>query len=163
MKRKSFITVFIILFCSMITFGQEKPSWIISFENTIKQKEANIKIEKPTGVRLETGFYNYLFQITSDIYRVTILIRKERDDTPNRRENVSEEMFANIAALFERNKNVERKKIENFGDEALMWTNFNKEGWTRIHFRKQDVFIEVSASSEESARRFARYVADEMP
>ncbi|CAN5660404.1 hypothetical protein BH20ACI4_BH20ACI4_13900 [soil metagenome] len=164
MKGKSFIAVFIILFCSMIIFGQEKPSWIISFENNIKQKEANLEIGKTGGVSLEGGFFNYFYRMTSGIDRITILIRKDHD-TPNRNKNASEKLFANSATLFERtiNRNVERKKLENLGDEGFIWTNFNKEGWTRIHFRKQDVFVEISASSEETARRFSRYIVDEMP
>lgn len=162
--KKNFISVFLIFFCSLITFGQDKPGWMTSFENKIKQQEADWKLEKIDGLHSQNGHYDYVFYLASKTHRAFIRINKLADGL-NRREKAFEEIFLKEVAVTDKgmDKNAGKMKLENFGNEGFIWTNFNKAGRAIIKFRKYDVFVMISSPSEEETRKFAQYVVDEMP
>lgn len=158
-----------IFFCSVISFGQDKPSWITSFENKLKQTEAIWKIGEKFEAISKNGHYNYHFPLTSETQCVGIQILKLAD-IPNPGETPPEEIFKRLfneeVTLNDNSldKNVKKSTIENFGDKGYIWTNLNRDDWTTlIKFRQRDIFIQIYSTSEETARKFAEYVVEEMP
>ena len=164
-KKKILISVFLIFLCSTISFGQEKPIWITSLENHLKQKETDWKIERKTEFASLNGAYNYSFILKSGKYQVSILIMKLPDG--NRVEKAVENAFAKMVDLFSKGiyKNAKRAKIENFGDEGFIWTDLKIDDLPRtmMLFRKQDVFVQINTPSEEITKKFARYIFERMP
>jgi hypothetical protein len=169
MKKNLLFLFFVIFFCSVISFGQEKPLWVASFENKLKKTEANWKMgEKFEGIS-KNGHYNYYFPLTSGTERVSIKILKLAD-IPNPGKTPPEEKFKKVfnegVTLIENNLNkiAEKTLLEDFGDEGYIWTNLNEDVLTTlIKFRKRDIFITIYSTSEKTARKFAEYVFEEMP
>lgn len=157
MKYK-IICLILVLFClSINVFTQKKPDWIVSFENTIKQKEKLWKIESQIDNSGEEGSYNYSFTLRSGKNQSSIRIG--RLPVPN-----LEETFGGLVIAFDNTmgKKAKKSKLENFGDEGFSW-NINQEGWTTIMFRKGEIFVDIFAPSKKTARRFADYVNEQMP
>lgn len=157
MRYKFFYICVLLLYFSISSFAQDKPIWITSFENILKQKEVDWKIDGAGGFTSQNGMYDYLFILSSGEFQTRIKIQG-MPNIPSRRENAAEEAFANRAASFSKNigKNVEKVKLANYGDEGFIWTDVKIDNLTVtwIMFRKQDVFVHVSASSEDMARKF---------
>jgi len=166
MKNRLIIFVFLLFLSSSISFGQSKPVWVISFENNLKQKETDWKIEETKEFSNKIGIYNYFYVLKSGIFQSSILINKLAD-APNRNPNVAEEAFKEIVGLFEKGilKNTNKVKVENFGDEGFIWTDVKIENTTKtmLLFRKSDVFVQIYAPSESIAKRFGKLVSEQMP
>lgn len=155
--KLQFICVFaLVLLCSVNGFAQDKPSWITSVENTIKQKETDWKIERKIE-RIRDD--NYSFTLKSGNYTALIQITAYRIITN------PEETFNGLVISFDNTmgKNQKKSKLENFGNEGFIWNNLNQDSWTTIKFRKKNIFVNVFAPSEKTARRFAQYVLEQMP
>lgn len=157
MKIRSICIFALVLFFSVSIFAQTKPTWIASLEETIKQREDNLKIQN-VEERQKKGGYDFVFEF--DDFRSNIQITKfgKIDDTP-------ENLFATDVDLYSQafGKNSKRDKLKNFGDEGYIWANIDNKGWTRISFRKGKIFVNVFTSSENLARRLAQYVAEKIP
>lgn len=165
MKYKFFYICALLLYFSIGGFAQDKPDWITSLENNLKRKEAGWKIVSG-GVTNPNGRSDFLFILTSAEAQARIKIQKF-PDIPSGRQNDAKEAFAANTDLFNENfgKNAEKVKLENLGDEGFIWTNVKKDDLTLtwIIFRKNYVFAHISASSEDIARKFAGYVAEQIP
>ncbi len=164
-KINKIIFIFTLAFClSLSCFARNKPAWITLLEDNLKRKEAQWNIEKADGVSSQNGAYDYIFILKSGESKTSIQVTKS-PDVPDLEENAMQRMFANSVALFSKNKSVEKVKLENFGDEGFIWANLNKDNstMTMIKFRKKDIFVSVYAGSEETAKKFARYVVEQMP
>lgn len=157
--RSRIIYLALLVCClSFNAFAQSKPGWIVSFENTIKQKEKAWKIDSEVDNSVaEEDAFNYSFALKSGNYRSNIRIA--RLPVSN-----LEETFGGFVIAFENTMGKKSKKVqlENYGDEGFIW-NVNKEGWTMIMFRKADIFVDIYAPSEKTARKFADYVIEQMP
>ncbi|HSK72102.1 MAG TPA: hypothetical protein VK892_10435 [Pyrinomonadaceae bacterium] len=169
MKKKLLFLFFITFFCSTISQGQDKPLWITSFENKLKQTEIDWKMGETREFQSKNGLYDYVFRLSSGTQRVSIHINK-LPDIPNPGKTSPEETFKGIfkemVTLFDNNldKNVEKTTLENFGNEGIIWANLNKNIWTTIiKFRKYDIFVAIHSTSEEMARKSAGYVVEQMP
>lgn len=149
-----------LIFCaSAICVAQNRPLWIISVENTIKQKEKFWKIQRGPEHYFEDGSYSYSFTLKfgGDIASIEI---GKINKIPN-----GEETFVGQATVFDKTmgRNKKKTKLENFGDEGFLWVNSIKGDWTVIMFRKNDIFVRVFASSEKLVKRFAQYVKEQIP
>jgi hypothetical protein len=70
-------------------------------------------------------------------------------------ESASELLQTRLAAL-----PIPTKKIDGFGEEAYLLAPSNPDGERRIWFRRGAVVVEVAASGEDGARRFAAVFSD---
>jgi hypothetical protein len=166
-KINKIIFIFTLVFCfSLSCFAQNKPAWITLLEDNLKRKEAQWNIEKADGVSSQNGAYDYIFILKSGESKTSIQVTKS-PDVSDLEENAMQGMFADSVALFSKNKgkSVEKAKLENFGDEGFIWANLKEDNstMTMIKFRKKDIFVNVYAVSEETAKKFARYVVEQMP
>ena len=145
-----------ILFSSISGLSQNTPVWIIAVENTIKQKETvwkiGSKIERPRD-----GDYSFVLKSGKSSSAIQI--------GDSQKAYNYKETFTALVSNFDQNmgKNMNKAVLENFGDEGFIWTSVNKGGYSMIKFRKKDIFVDVFAPSEETAKRFAQYVLEQMP
>lgn len=143
---------------SQSSAAQNKPAWIDAVENMLKQKETVWKLERKFE-RNASAYLDYGFELKSGGQIVNIQIQIFKDAS-----NVEATFAGSIDALTNgMGRFSTRTKLKDFGDEAFMWVNVNKDGWTMIRFRKTNVFVEVFALSEESGKLFARDVSEQIP
>lgn len=55
-------------------------------------------------------------------------------------------------------------ELKNVGDEAYIRTDmpYSKAGYTHVFFRRGNILVDLSASSAELAKRFAKHIVDEI-
>ena len=156
--KKFLIFTLLILLCSIFSFAQETPSWIKEIEDTINKKEVNCEIENRIW-RSDESSFAYSLRLKCGHYQAAIQIDR-LINVPN-----AQETFEGLVTAFDntRHRNTSKTKLESFGDEGFIWTTLNKNSWTTIKYRKGDIFVNIFAPSEKSARKFAKYVLEEMP
>ena len=150
--------LFALLFCfSLCCFAQNKPAWIDTLENTLKQKE-NWKLDRKSE-RNAKDYFEYNFGLKSGelIANIQIQILKDSSNIEKRFAETVENLTNGMGRFST------RAKLKDFGDEAFMWINVNKDGWTMIRFRKREVFVEIFSLSEEAGRSFAKDVLEQIP
>lgn len=64
--------------------------------------------------------------------------------------------FGNMAG-----RRARKTRLPNFADENLMWT-LSAGGMTSIHFRQGEVYGEITAPSQATAKRFARHALEQV-
>ena len=148
--QKIILILVLIFGFSLSVSAQTKPAWIDAAENTLKQNET-WKLERKSE-RNASGFSEYNFELKNGelIANIQIQVLKDAENI-EKRFNETIENLTNGMGRFST-----RTKLTDFGDEAFMWVNVNKNGWTMIRFRKQKVFVEIFSLSEEAARSFAK-------
>lgn len=156
MKKLIFILTLIFGF-SLNCFAQNKTAWIDALENDFKSSETwNLDIKSE---RSASDYYEYDFNLKNGAQIVNIQIQILKDSSNiEKRFAETVENLTNGMGRFST-----RTKLKDFGDEAFMWINVNKNGWTMIRFRKSNVFVEIFSLSEESARFFAKDVLEQIP
>jgi hypothetical protein len=55
-----------------------------------------------------------------------------------------------------------KSSLPKFGDENFMFTRFVAGGTTSIHFRQGNIYIEVTAPTQVTAKRFAQHVMNQI-
>lgn len=152
------VFIFAMLFCfSLSGFAQTKPTWIDAVETKLKQNET-WKLERKSE-RNAGGFFEYNFELKSGALIVNVQIQVLKDaENIEKRFNETVENLTNGMGRFST-----RTRIKDVGDEAFMWVNVNKDGWTMIWFRKREVFVEIFSLSEEAAPLFAKDVLEQIP
>jgi hypothetical protein len=156
MKKTILIFGFIFSF-SLCLFAQDKPAWINALENDFKSGETwKLDIQSE---RSASDYYEYDFNLKNSAQIVNIQIQILKD-APNIEKRFAEtvENLTNGMGRFST-----RTKLKDLGDEAFMWVNVNKNGWTMIKFRKSNVFVEIFSLSEEAAPVFAKDVLEQIP
>lgn len=157
MKYKFALILTLIFGFSLSCFAQNKTAWIDALENKLEQNAAwklDIKSE-----RSASDYYEYDFNLKNGAQIVNIQIQILKDASNiEKRFNETVENLTNGMGRFST-----RTKLKDFGDEAFMWINVNKNGWTMIRFRKREVFVEIFSLSEEDAKSFAKDVLEQIP
>jgi hypothetical protein len=157
MKNK-IIFIFAFVFClSFNCVAQNKPAWIDAVENTLEQN-ATWKLERKSE-RNAKDYFEYNFELKSGerIANIQIQILKDAADIEKRFTETVENLTNGMGRFST------RTKLKDFGDEAFMWVNVNKDGWTMIRFRKSNVFVEIFSLSEEAGKSFAKDVLEQIP
>ncbi|MGC2238826.1 MAG: hypothetical protein WA584_21905 [Pyrinomonadaceae bacterium] len=157
MKYKIALIFTLIFGFSLNCFAQNKPAWIDALENDFKSGEAwklDIKSD-----RSASDYYEYDFNLKNGARIVNIQIQILKDSSNiEKRFAETVENLTNGMGRFST-----RTRINDLGDEAFMWINVNKDGWTMIRFRKTNVFVEIFSLSEEAAKGFAKDVSEQIP
>ena len=155
MKIRSICVFALFLFFSVSGFAQTKPAWITSVEETVKKKETSWKIQKKIEYPQNDS---YSYTLKSGTASASIEIAAYRVITN------PEETFAGQVTVFDNTmgKNMKKTELANFGNEAYIWTG-SKGAYTTIKFRKGNVFVDIFAPTEKTARRFAQYVFEQIP
>ena len=158
-KINKIIFVLALLFCfSTGCFAQNKPAWIGALENKLKLDETVWKLERKSE-RNASRFFEFNFELKSGelITNIQIQILKDALNIEKRFAETVENLTNGMGRFST------RTRIKDFGDEAYIWVNVNKEGWTMIRFRKTNVFVEIFSLSEEAAKVFAKDVLEQIP
>ncbi|MET0754016.1 MAG: hypothetical protein ABWZ66_11605 [Pyrinomonadaceae bacterium] len=157
MKYKIALILTLIFGFSLNCFAQNKTAWIDALENDFKSGETwklDIKSE-----RSASDYYEYDFNLKNGAQIVNIQIQILKDSSNiEKRFAETVENLTNGMGRFST-----RTKLKDLGDEAFIWINVNKNGWTMIRFRKSNVFVEIFSLSEEAARVFAKNVLERIP
>jgi hypothetical protein len=151
-----FICIFaLFLLFSGSSFAQTNPAWITSVEETLKKKETVWKIKNKIEYP-DTGSYSFTLKSGN----ATALIQISAFPVITN----PEETFTGQVTIFDNTagKNMRKNKLPNFGNEGYIWTG-SKGAYTTIKFRKGNVFVNVFAPTEKTARRFAQYVFEQIP
>jgi len=158
MIYRAISTFILVFFISLGVFAQEKPSWMTDIENHITKNEKDWKIEKGDE-QIKENSYNYEFFIESEKNRARVFIWQLKT-VPNLAET-----FAGFVVITENSmlEKFPKTELKDFGDEGFIWKKINENGTSKIQFRKKDVFVELSASSEETARKIAKYIVEKLP
>jgi len=158
-KVNKIIFVFALLFClSSGGFAQNKPAWIDATENKLKLDETVWKLERKSE-RNARDYFEYNFELKSGelITNIQIQILKDASNIEKRFTETVENLTNGMGRFST------RTRIKDFGDEAFMWVNVNKNGWTMIRFRKSNIFVEIFSLSDEAAKMFAKNVLEQIP
>ena len=153
------VLIFALTSCFSLTcFAQNRPAWIDAVENQLKQEETAWKLERKSE-RNARNYFEYNFELKSgeQIANIQIQILKDTLNIEKRFAD-SVENLTNGMGRFST-----RTKLKDFGDESYMWVNVNKNGWTMIRFRKNNVFVEIFSLSEEAGKLFAKDVLEQIP
>ena len=157
MKRVMLTVLMLVAGCLPI-LGQEKPSWITRVENVLREKERAWRIsEKDT--RGAGRYFHETIILKAGALRADISI-DVLDSTGLAKEQFAGEEIAFTNIL---EKDAIKSKLEGLGDENFMFTG--KRGPRKhgnIFFRQGNVLVKVFAPSSEVARRFAKYVVDQL-
>lgn len=155
----NFHFIFVVVFClsPVCFFAQSKPSWIDAVENALRQNET-WKLDRKSA-RDAKDYFEYNFELKSGerITNIQIQILKDASDIEKRFAETVENLTNGMGRFST------RTKLKNLGDEAFMWINVNKNGWTMLRLRKREIFVEVFSLSEEAAKSFARKSAEQIP
>ena len=155
---KKTILIFGLIFSfSLAVFAQNKPAWIDALENDFKSGETwklDIKSDRSAN-----DYYEYDFNLKNgaQIVNIQIQILKNASKIEKRFAETVENLTNGMGRFST------RTKLKDLGDEAFMWVNVNKDGWTMVRFRKTNVFVEIFSLSEEAARVFAKEVSEQIP
>lgn len=158
-KINKIIFVFALLFCfSLSCLAQNKPAWVDAVENKLKLDETVWKLERKSE-RNARDYFEYNFELKSGekIVNIQIQILKDASNIEKRFAETVENLTNGMGRFST------GTKLNNLGDEAFMWVNVNKNGWTMIRVRKSNVFVEIFSLSDEAARVFAQDVLEQIP
>lgn len=156
-KINKFVFIFAMLFCLSLSSFAQKPAWIDALENTLKQNET-WKLERKFE-RSARDYFEYNFELKNGelITNIQIQVLKDASDIEKRFAETVENLTNGMGRFST------RTRIKDFGDEAFMWVNVNKDGLTMLRFRKTNVFVEIFSLSEAAAPLFAKDVLEQIP
>ncbi len=157
-KNRIFL-ISVLIFCfSLSCFAQNKPVWIDAVVNTLSPKESEWKLERRFE-RNARDHFEHGFELKSGelITNIQIQILKDVSNIEKRFAESVENLTIGMGRFST------RTKLNDFGDEGYMWVNVNKDGWTMIRFRKNDVIVEIFSLSDEAGKIFARDVLNQIP
>lgn len=142
------LSLTLLLYSSMANTAQNHSSLADKIEHSVKAKESNWKLER----QLSNG-KRVVDHWTSNNEEVSVSISELESAL-----EATKQMYASANLIPVSN----RKKIKNLGDEANLWESYNHKGATTIHLRQGKVLVYVNASSPGLAKRFAKYVVDQI-
>lgn len=150
-------------------FRSNDPPWLHRFERLLQEKEREWKLigaafhredQNHVVIHLGSGGKKMALQVVVELTNQAAAQRFKSNgtrfillaaDVEKAMADPSFQLPASIAP-----DNVQ----PNLGDESYIWTRCGESQRTFIRLRKQNVYVEVDAPSEEVARRFAKYVID---
>lgn len=145
----------LILVFTVNGLSQNKPAWLVALEKTISQKEKVWKIDNKIERYNEFGFeYNLTLKSKGNVLSLQIA---RLNDVPNAEETFNGQViaFGNTVG-----KKMAKIKLQNFGDQSVLWRD---NGAVFLDFRRRDIFAHIFTSSEIIAKRFARYILEQIP
>ncbi len=158
MKYKIALIFTLIFGFSLSCFAQNRTAWIDALENKFGQEETVWKLDIKSE-RSASEYYEYDFNLKNGAQIVNIQIQILKDSS-----NIEKKFAETVENLTNgMGRFSTRTKLKDLGDEAFMWVNVNKNGWTMIRFRKSNVFVEIFSLSDEAARVFAKDVLEQIP
>jgi hypothetical protein len=136
--------------------AQDKPAWLREVE-LVLQKEPRWKMKEVKFVPINMPIvFNEVIVLNSGPLRTAISINA----TPSEewvKDGFEQERIAFSDIL---GKTTRAARVEGLGDDNYMFVGKKR---TSLFFRQGKVMVKVFAPSVETAKRFARYVADSIP
>ncbi|HVG32251.1 MAG TPA: hypothetical protein VM911_04195 [Pyrinomonadaceae bacterium] len=137
-------------------FAQEKPAWLREVE-LVLQKEPRWKIKETKFLPIDMPtVFNEAIVLKSGPLRADITITASPSEEWAK-DGFEQERVAFSAIL---GKNARATRVPDLGDDNYMLAGRKR---TSLFFRKGKVTVKVFAPSVETAKRFARHVADKIP
>jgi hypothetical protein len=133
--------------------AQDKPILVLQIEKAFTEKEPRWKIDReneqtsPPVIHLKSGN-------TDTLIWINIMDSAKSASEAFEGGTIA---FANIMGARGR-----KNKLPNFGDENYIWTGFGARATTSIHFRRGNIYIQIIAPSQVTAKRFAQHVMDQI-
>jgi hypothetical protein len=158
------ICIFVlVLFFSTCSAAQNKPTWMNAIEKSIKQKETNWKIGN-ISEKADEGGYQYYCVVNANGSQAVFEINWLKD-VPN-----LSETFEGHVTIFDNlsGKNTKKAKIKDFGDEGYIWFSANESNWSKLYFRKKDIFVKIHflsirTDAEITGRKIAQHILEQLP
>lgn len=133
--------------------AQEKPELVTRLERVFAQKEPRWKLDRkhvqtsPPVLHLKSAQGDAL---------IHVFIADS--------EGSAKDLFVGNTVAFGNTMGARgrRSKLPEFADENLMFTGFVVGGVTSIHFRRGTIYIQITAPSQTTAKRFARHVMEQI-
>ncbi len=152
------ILLLLIIYSTGNVMAHDKPSFIVEIERVFQEKESRWKIERK-NVQNESSFFkeDIVFRLGKVQAAVSIgSWQKEKD---------AHDVFEGEAIAFNNTAGARmiKKRLPNLGDENYIWVNRGSEAWPMIKFRKGRVHVTVFAPNVAIAKRFAQYIAEQIP
>ncbi len=136
--------------------AQDKPAWLREVE-IVLQKEARWKIKEINFVPINMPtVFNEAIVLKSGPVRADISINAVPSEEWAK-DGFEQERIAFSDIL---GKHARAERVPGLGDDNYMFVGKKR---TNIFFRQGKMMVKVFAPSAETARRFARYVADRIP
>jgi hypothetical protein len=141
------------MFVPVSIFAQEMPALVTQLEKVFEENEPKWKIERPY-VQLSPPVMHFKSTQGDALVYVWIMDSAKA---------AGEAFEGNTIAFGNRMGARGRKsKLAKFGDENYMYTGFIVGDTTSVHFRQGNIYIEVIAPTQVTAKRFARHVMDQI-
>jgi hypothetical protein len=142
-----------LMFCPIRICGQEIPPLVTRLETVFKQNEPRWKLQRPY-VQLSPPVMHLKSGAGDALIYVSIMESAKAAGEAFEGNTIA---FANTMG-----RRGKRTTLPNFGDENNVFTGFVVGGATSIFFRQGKIFINVSAPSKVTARRFAQLALGEI-
>jgi hypothetical protein len=135
------------------TRAQEMPPLVIRLETTFAKEEPKWRLERPY-VQLNPPVMHFKSAQGDALIYVFIM-----DSAKS-----AGEAFEGGTIAFGNTMGARGRKssLPRFGDENCIFTGFVAGGTTSIHFRQGNIYIEVTAPTQVTAKRFAQHVMDQI-
>jgi len=157
MRSRQVISLMLIICFSNTIHAQEKPEMITKIERIFREKEPAWKVERVYVKNASDPFHqSIVFRSGGNQAAVDVSIWSREKD--------AQDVFAGESIAFGNTmgKRMVKSRLVNLGDESHMWTNRGSTAWPTIKFRKGNVNVTVFAPSVAIAKRFAKYVFEQM-
>ncbi|HEV2915300.1 MAG TPA: hypothetical protein VGX92_18620 [Pyrinomonadaceae bacterium] len=155
---KAIICGFLLTLCGLVqpAFAQDKPSWLREVELLLR-KEPRWRVQEVQALGVPELFNETIILKSGPLRAdVSIGIRRSAEWAKDEFEQ------GRIAFTDISRKTSRQSRLPDLGDDNYMLVGKKKRNGS-IFFRKDNVLVTVFAPSVETAKRFARYVADRIP
>jgi hypothetical protein len=157
MRTNPLSILLVIIGLSTVVFSQEKPELFSKIERVFHDDQPDWKIE------------SIIFGDTSDPMTESIVFRSQSGQAAIeiaiwKREKDARDVFAAESLVFDNTMGKGKTKISlpKIGDENHMWTGAGESSWPTIKFRKAAIDVDVFAPSEAVAKRFVKYILEQL-
>ncbi len=135
------------------TYAQDKPALVTQIEKVFTEKEPGWRIDRE-NVQLNPPVIHLKSRQGDALVYIWVMESAK----------TAKEVFEGNTIAFGNTMGARGKKIKlpNLGDENYMFTSFAVSGTTSIHFRQDNVYIQVIAPLQVTAKRFAQRVMDQI-
>jgi hypothetical protein len=129
-------------------YAQDKSALVMRIEKVFTEKEPKWRIDRK-NVQLSPPVIHLKSRQGDALVYIWVMESAE----------TARELFEGNTIAFGNTMGARGRKMKlaNFGDENYIFTGFTASGTTSIHFRQGNVYIEVIAPSQVTAKRFARH------
>lgn len=152
-----FLALMVVLCALTKVSAQNNSSLFNQIENAIKEKAPKWKLTQ-RRISKSNKYAYYAWRLGKSSAAIFISAHPSLEE--------STKAFKELPSFFEGDglkMTVLEMGLQNIGDEYYLWEDYYDKRFTGVDFRKGKVVVHVSASSIETAKRFALQIADEIP